>query len=219
MMQPYQQSSQGSSEKSPSSHSKQLLHHVLKNVLRITTDERVSFSKWMEYNHYHNIHELCEELPFGLKDLYDCSDYIVNGQHCVLKLSTMHKIKLFISWMLTRMKGNTFKLSSQFFLSLKYQDFNKFRQENMFRMTKVPTTQTPSTTKPFLSHISRSKTKLASLPHYIDLFGESVCESAEENPLHLDELKSSLFNLLQILLNFQNPPRLLFPIKPGKDFV
>ena len=66
----------------------QVLHHVLKNVLKITTDERVSFSKWMKSNHYHNIHELCEDLPFGLKDLYECSDYIVNGQHCALKSST-----------------------------------------------------------------------------------------------------------------------------------
>ena len=104
MMQPYQQSSHGSNEKSPSSHSKQLLHHVLKNDLRITTDERVSFSKWMEYNHYHNTNELCEEL--------------------------------FISWMLTRTKGNTFQLSSQYFVSLTYQDFNEFSQEKWIRMIK-----------------------------------------------------------------------------------
>ena len=92
-MKPYQQSSQGSMRESPSSHSKQLLHHVLKKVLRITTDERVSFSKWMEYNHYHNIQEQCEELPFLFKDLDECSDYIVNGQHCVQKLSTLSKIR------------------------------------------------------------------------------------------------------------------------------
>ena len=78
----------------------------------------------------------------------------VPGQHCALKSSTMNTIKLFNSWMLTRTNGNTFQLSSQYCLSLTYQEFNKFRQENMFRMTKVPTTQTPSTTKPFLSHIT-----------------------------------------------------------------
>ena len=58
----------------------------------------------------------------------------------------------------------------------------------MSRMTKVPTTQTPSTTKPLLGYNTGSKPD--SLPHYIDLFDESVCESAEENVLHLDELKS-----------------------------
>ena len=40
------------------------------------------------------------------------------------------------------------------------------------------------------SVISRSK-PLSSLPHHIDLFDESGCESAEENLLHLDDLKSS----------------------------
>ena len=60
----------------------------------------------------------------------------------------------------------------------------------MIRMIKEQTTQTPSATKPILSHILRSK-PLSSLPHHIDLFDESACESAEENLLHLDELKSS----------------------------
>ena len=53
-------------------------------------------------------------------------------------------------------------------------------------MTKVPTTQTPSTSKPLFGH--NTKSKLDSLPHLIDLFDEPVCESAQE--LHLDELKS-----------------------------
>ena len=84
MMQTYHQSSQGSSEKSPNSHSKQLHHHALKNVLNINQDERVSFSKWMEYKDYHNIYELCDDLQFELKHIHDYSDYIVNGQHCTL---------------------------------------------------------------------------------------------------------------------------------------
>ena len=50
-------------------------------------------------------------------------------------------------------------------------------------MIKERTTQTPSTIKPFLSYISGSKTELASLAHYIALFDESVCQSAEENLL------------------------------------
>ena len=49
--------------------------------------ERVSFSKWMEYNDYHIIHELCDYIPFGLDFIHDYSDYIV---HCALELSTMN---------------------------------------------------------------------------------------------------------------------------------
>ena len=52
-MQPYQQSSQGSSEDSPSSNLIQVIHHVL-NIF--PTDR-----KWMEYMHYHNINELCDD--------------------------------------------------------------------------------------------------------------------------------------------------------------
>ena len=58
----------------------------------------------------------------------------------------------------------------------------------MSRMTKVPTALTPSITKPLYGH--NTKSKLDSLPHLIDLFDESVCESAEENLLHLEKLKS-----------------------------
>ena len=48
----------------------------------------------------------------------------------------------------------------------------------MSKMTKMPTTQTPSITKPLLGH--NIKSKLDTLPHLIDLFDEPVCESAEE---------------------------------------
>ena len=183
MMQPYQQSIQESSEDIHCSNP-QILHHVLKNLLRLFVEERVSFSEWMKHNNYINIHELCEALPCRLKDLHKYSDYIVDEQHFVLKCITMHKIKLFISWMSTRKRETRFQLSSQYLLSLTYQDFQKFRLKERIREDKEqapPTAPTPSTTKPLLSHISGSEPY--SLPHYCDLFDESACEAAEENLL------------------------------------
>ena len=112
----------------------------------------------------------------------------MNGQLCVLKYSTINTINLFTSWVVTRTNQKRFDLPSQYFLSLTYQEFNKFRQENMSRMTKVPTTQTPNISKPLLGH--NTKSKLDYIPHLIDLFDESVCESAEENLLQLEKLKS-----------------------------
>ena len=179
LMQPYQQSSQGSNEKSPNSHSKQLLHHVLKNILKIEEDERVSFSKLMEYNCFYHIHGICHDLQFKLDHMNDYNDYIVNGQHCALNFSTKNRLKLLISLMPTLKKENAFQLSSQYLLSLTYQDFNKFRQEDMIRMTKVPTTQTPHTTKPFLSHTSRNKTRPVFLSQPVDIFDEPNCDSTE----------------------------------------
>ena len=71
----------------------------------------------------------------------------------------------------------------------------------MFRMTKAPTTQTAST-KTFHSHTLRSKTKQVTPPQYIDISGESVCECADEIPLHLYELKSPPSSFFQ---SFPNP--------------
>ena len=138
MMQPYQQSIQESNEDSPSANPIQVLHHVLKNVLRITTDERVSFSKWMQDSGYLIVQEICEGVPYILKDFHKY--YIVNGQHCALKSSTINTMELFTSWMIMRTNLKIFDLPPQYFLSLTYQEFNKFRQENMSGMTKVPTT-------------------------------------------------------------------------------
>ena len=81
---PHYLNNQESNEDSPSSNSIQVIHHVLKNVPKITAVDRVSFPKWMECMHYHNIKELCDDLQFELKYIHDCSDYIVNGQNCEL---------------------------------------------------------------------------------------------------------------------------------------
>ena len=98
MIQTYHLSSQGSSEDSPSSHPIQLIHHVFNNVMEVFATDRFSIPKWKEYMCYHNINELCDDLQFGLEYIHDYSDYIVNGQNCELKYSTMHKISQFIRW-------------------------------------------------------------------------------------------------------------------------
>ena len=55
MMQTYHQSIQEAIEDIHCSNP-QVLHHVLKNVLGLFVDERVSCSNWMKYNNYINIH-------------------------------------------------------------------------------------------------------------------------------------------------------------------
>ena len=121
MMQTHHQSIQESSKDSPSPNPIQVHHHVLKSILMITTDERVSFSKWMEHSGYHDILEPCDILPLFLEYLYGCSDKIVDGQHCVLKPSTITKMKLFIIWLVNRTEGKTSHHFSQYFLSLTYR--------------------------------------------------------------------------------------------------
>ena len=89
--------------------------------------------------------------------------------------------------MSTRKRENTFQHSSQYLLSLTYQDFNKSRQEDMIRMTQVPTTPPPSTDKPFPSHTSTSKTRPVFLSQHVDIFDESNCDSTEATLLNKDE--------------------------------
>ena len=163
-------------------------------------------------NGYPNIQEICEWLPFRLEDLLYYSDYIVNGQQCALKSSTIDTILLFICWMADRTNGYKIPFSPQYFLSLKYQEFNKFRQENMSRVTKVPAT------KPLLGH--NTKSKLDSLPLLIGLYDESVCESAEENLLHLKELKSiQLFvGATTNLFELPKPTKTFTPNQPWEGF-
>ena len=57
----------------------------------------------------------------------------------------------------------------------------------MIRMTKVPTTQTPSTTKPFLSHTSRDKTRSVFLSQPVDIFDEPISDSTEAILLEKDK--------------------------------
>ena len=135
--------------------------------------------------HYHNINEIHDDLQFELKYIHEYSDFIVNGRNCQIRFSTMNIMRMFISWMSTGKNETPFQLSSVSLLSLTYQCFNKFWQENMIKMIKVQTTQTPSTTKPFFSHTSRSKTKVVFYPIVLT-YCESVCKYAEENPFHLD---------------------------------
>ena len=70
MMQIFLESIQESSEDSPSYDSMQVIHHVFSNVLEIIAVDRVSVPKWMEYMHYHNINELCDDLQFELECIH-----------------------------------------------------------------------------------------------------------------------------------------------------
>ena len=97
------------------------------------------------------------------------------------------QLRLLITLMPTMNAKNAFQLSSQCLSSLTYNYFNKFWQEDMIRMTKVPTTQTSSTTKPLLSHTSRIKTRPVFLSQPVDIFDEPNCYSTKAILLEKDE--------------------------------
>ena len=77
-----------------------------------------SFSKWMTYRGYENFTDLCVDFHHELDHIHDFSDYRVDGMKCALKFGTMNKLRLFISWMSTRMKDTTFELYAEHLLAL-----------------------------------------------------------------------------------------------------
>ena len=142
MAQPNQESIQESSEDSTSPNSIQVFYHVLNKVLKIKKHEVVSISKWMKYMGYNNFTDLCVDRLIELNYIHDFSSYIVDGQYSALKLGTMNKLKLFIRWMSTRMKGTTLTpLTSQTSGSKKRQAFlsqhNDLLDEPVFESTET----------------------------------------------------------------------------------
>ena len=148
---------------SVSPNSTQVILHVLNNVLKIKKDGVVSISKWMEYRGYDNFTDLCGDFLFELNHTLYFSDYRVDGQNCALKFGIMNKLKLFISWMSTRMREATSELYAEHLLALTHEQFNDFRQEVMIRMSSVPTASPPGPTTPMTpltNQPSRSKQRL-----------------------------------------------------------
>ena len=102
-----------------SSKSLQVYHHVCNKVMDIQNEDEIeSLSKWMTYRGYENFTNLCVDFYRELDNIHDFSDYRVDGQKCALKFGTMNKLRLFISWMSTRMKGISFELYAEHLLAL-----------------------------------------------------------------------------------------------------
>ena len=95
-------------------------------------------------------------LIFELNHILDFSDYRVDGPQCALKFGTMNKLRGFISWMSTRMK-NKFELYAEHLIALTYEEFNDFRQEDMIRMSSVPTSPPPVPTTPMTTFTGCTK--------------------------------------------------------------
>ena len=102
-----------------------------------------------------------------------------------------------------------FQPSSQYLLSHTYHDFNKFREEDMIRMTKVPRTPSPSTIKPFPRHTSRSKARSDFLSQHVDIFDELNCDSTEATLLDQDEFDPSPSSTVKSAFNYLGTKRTL----------
>ena len=161
----------------------------------------------MKYVDYNSFKDLCIDFQTELKNIHSYSGHGVEGQQCALRSAAMNKLRLFIRWMSTRMKGITLELSAEHLLALTYKDFNVFRQAEMIRMSSEPTSPPPGPTTPktpFASHTSGSVKRQLSYPNMMIYFINVALNLLKK--LYLTKISLVLphfhpFHLLSILLN------------------
>ena len=138
-------------------------------------DEIQSISKWMIYRGNDTFSDLCADFYQIHYQIHDYSDYRVDGQKCAPKFCTMNKIRMFISWMTTKMTDLTFELYAEYLLTPTNHQFNKFRQADMIRMNDM-STQAP----------------LEAISHITTFSGHTKVSMASESQVFLNNLKKGM---------------------------
>ena len=136
MAQPFQEPTQEASEDT-SVDTMKVFNHIVQTLLNINEAEVASLQNWIKYMAYNNFLDLC--FDFQTEDIQSYSGYRVEGQQCTLTFGTMDKLRMFISWVGTKMKHTPVMFHYDNFLLLTHQEFLLFRQEEVSRMTTVPT--------------------------------------------------------------------------------
>ena len=80
--------------------------------------------------------------------IHDISEFREDGLRSTFKFSTMNKIRMFTSWMGTKMTDGFFELYAEDFLSLAREQFKDFRQTDMIRMMGKSSSPPPQPTTP-----------------------------------------------------------------------
>ena len=120
----------------------------------------------------------------------------MDGLKCALKFGSMNKLMWFISWMSTRMKDTTFELYAEHLLALTYEEFNDFSQEDMIRMSTVPTSPPPGPTTPmttFTGHTKRCETSESKIA--LNNFKRGTKRDASAFPIFKNDLYYDTFHI------------------------
>ena len=168
----------------------EVYHYVLSKVMDIKNEDEIeSFSKWMIYRGYENFTDLYVDFHHELDHIHDFSDYRVDGLECALKFGTMNKLRLFISWMSTRMKDTTFELCNEHLHTITHEQYNDFRQEDMIRMTSGSTSPQPEPTTPMTTFTGHTKGSIASESQVsLNNFKKGIKRDASAYPIFKNDL-------------------------------
>ena len=95
------------------------LPHVLQKVLDIIDEEEnQSFAKLMKYRRYGNVTDICAMFYHIQDTIHGYSEFRVDDLRSALKFSTTNKIRMFTSWMGTKMIDGFLELYTVDLLSL-----------------------------------------------------------------------------------------------------
>ena len=92
-----------------------------------------SISKW-KYMGYDNFTDVCADFCHILDRIHYYSDFRADGLRSALKFGTINKIRMFTSWMGTKMTYGIFERNAEDLLALTREQINDCRQADMIRM-------------------------------------------------------------------------------------
>ena len=118
MAQSFQEPSLEVSEDTSVFDTTEVFNNVVQTVLKLNEAEVPSLQNWMKYMGYNNFMDLSIDFQTELKDIHSYSDYRVEGQQCALKFGTMNKLRMFISWVGTKIKDTPRKFHADHLLLL-----------------------------------------------------------------------------------------------------
>ena len=117
----------------------------------ITQPDRESLQesfKVHEMQGYSNFTDIGVDFCHILDRMDDSSEFRLDGLRRALKFSTMNKIRMFTSWMGTKMTDSFFELYAEDLLALTSEQLNDFRQADMIRMMGNTSSPPPGPTTP-----------------------------------------------------------------------
>ena len=106
----------------------------------------------------------------------------------------MNKLRLFISWISTRMKDTTFEHYAEHLLALTWEQYNDFRQEDMIRLTSGPTSSPPEPTTPMITFTGQTKGSATSQSQVVlKNFKKGIKRDASAYPIFKNDLYYGTF--------------------------
>ena len=148
----------------------------------------------MKYTGYDNFTDICDDFCHILDRIHGYSEFRADGLRSALKFSTMKKIRMFTSWMGTKMTDGFFELYAEDLLSLTREQFNDFRQADMSSMMGKTSSPPPGPTTPMTTLSGHTKgTATSESQAALNIFKKGTKRDASVYPIFKNDLYYDTF--------------------------